>query len=71
MRSATRDEKAAGARSASLGLLADAAKNSCSMSLQGVPQGIQLRQISHFAKADPAYGKGGAERLGLASSGLA
>jgi catalase len=33
--------------------------------MQGVPQEIQLRQIGHFAKADPAYGRGVAERLGL------
>src|SRR6266404_5842502 len=29
----------------------------------GVPETIQLRQIDHFAKADPAYGRGVAERL--------
>ena len=34
--------------------------------MQGVPQAIQLRQIGHFSKADPAYGNGVAERLGLA-----
>jgi len=33
--------------------------------MQGVPEAIQLRQIGHFAKADPAYGAGVAERLGL------
>jgi catalase len=33
--------------------------------MQGVPEQIQLRQIAHFAKADPAYGAGVAERLGL------
>ncbi len=33
----------------------------------GVPETIQLRQIDHFAKADPAYGRGVAERLGLTS----
>ena len=33
--------------------------------MQGVPEHIQLRQIAHFAKADPAYGTGVAERLGL------
>jgi len=33
--------------------------------MQGVPEMIQLRQIGHFAKADPAYGRGVAERLGL------
>jgi len=34
--------------------------------MQGVPEMIQLRQIGHFAKADPNYGRGVAERLGLA-----
>ncbi|MGH7031084.1 MAG: catalase [Stellaceae bacterium] len=34
--------------------------------MQGVPEAIQRRQIAHFAKADPAYGQGVAERLGLA-----
>lgn len=32
---------------------------------RSVPQNIQLRQIGHFSKADPAYGRGVAERLGL------
>ena len=35
--------------------------------MQGVPDAIQRRQIAHFAKADPAYGQGVAERLGLAA----
>jgi len=35
--------------------------------MAGVPEFIQLRQIGHFLKADPAYGKGVAERLGLAA----
>jgi len=34
--------------------------------MQGVPDDIQRRQIAHFAKADPAYGKGVADGLGLA-----
>jgi catalase len=34
--------------------------------MTGVPEFIQLRQIGHFLKADPAYGKGVAARLGLA-----
>jgi catalase len=34
--------------------------------LTGVPETIQLRQIGHFLKADPAYGDGVARRLGLA-----
>jgi catalase len=33
----------------------------------GVPEFILLRQIGHFLKADPAYGRGVAERLGLAA----
>ena len=33
--------------------------------MQGVPDAIQLRQIAHFTKADSAYGRGVAERLGL------
>jgi len=33
--------------------------------MQGVPDFIQQRQIGHFAKADPAYGAGVAQRLGL------
>jgi catalase len=35
--------------------------------MRGVPEAIQLRQIGHFAIADPAYGQGVAERLGLTS----
>lgn len=34
-------------------------------SMGGVPEFILLRQIGHFMKADPAYGCGVAERLGL------
>jgi len=34
--------------------------------MTGVPEAIQLRQIGHFLKADPAYGHGVAARLGLA-----
>ena len=33
--------------------------------MASVPEDIQRRQIGHFAKADPAYGKGVAERLKL------
>ena len=33
--------------------------------MRGVPEPIQLRQIGHFLKADRAYGRGVAERLGL------
>ena len=36
-------------------------------SMGGVPEFILLRQIGHFLKADPAYGRGVAERLGLAT----
>ncbi len=36
-------------------------------SMGGVPEFILLRQIGHFLKADPAYGRGVAERLGLAA----
>ena len=39
--------------------------------MQGVPDGIQRRQIGHFAKADPAYGAGVAQRLGLATTEVA
>jgi catalase len=34
--------------------------------MRSVPEAIQRRQIAHFANADPAYGAGVAERLGLA-----
>ena len=33
--------------------------------MQGVPEAIIRRQLGHFAKADPAYAKGVADRLGL------
>jgi catalase len=33
--------------------------------MRGVPERIQRLQISHFTKADPAYGRGVAEGLGL------
>jgi catalase len=36
-------------------------------SMTCVPEFILLRQIDHFLKADPAYGRGVAERLGLAA----
>jgi catalase len=39
--------------------------------MRPVPQAIQRRQITHFAKADPAYGAGVAERLGLAVAAAA
>jgi catalase len=31
--------------------------------MKGVPEAIQLRQIAHFTKADPAYSRGVAERF--------
>jgi catalase len=34
-------------------------------SMKTVPKAIQERQIGHFLKADPAYGRGVAEGLGL------
>ena len=37
---------------------------------EGVPVEIIKRQVAHFYKADPAYGKGVAARLGLSVSGL-
>lgn len=36
--------------------------------MQGVPTYIQERQIAHFYKADPAYGAGIAQGLGLATA---
>jgi len=36
--------------------------------LRGVPRAIQLRQIAHFAKADPAYGEAVAEGLGITAA---
>ena len=33
--------------------------------MKSVPQRIQELQIQHFYKADPAYGRGVAEGLGL------
>ena len=33
--------------------------------MQSVPEAIQRRQIEHFTKADPRYGEGVAQRLGL------
>lgn len=33
--------------------------------MQGVPERIQVRQLVHFYKADPAYGRGVADKLGL------
>ncbi len=38
--------------------------------MQGVPEFIQIRQIGHFTKADPAYGAGVAARLGIDTSKL-
>ena len=33
--------------------------------MEGVPSEIVQRQIGHFGKADPAYGQGVADRLGV------
>ncbi|WP_414527059.1 catalase [Nodularia chucula] len=41
--------------------------NNIAASLKNVPKFIIERQLGHFAKADPAYGKGVAEALGLSS----
>ena len=38
--------------------------------MQGVPMEIVKRQIAHFYKCDPAYGRGVAARMGLAASDL-
>jgi catalase len=40
-------------------------KNQDAAAMQGVLEEIQLRQTGHFTKADPAYGRSVAERLGL------
>jgi catalase len=40
-------------------------------SMAGVPVEIVIRQIGHFAKADPAYGAGVARRCGLGAADLA
>lgn len=37
--------------------------------MAGVPEAIQRRQIRHFFRADPAYGAGVAQRLGLSLEG--
>ncbi|GAA5526454.1 catalase [Herpetosiphon gulosus] len=44
--------------------------NNIAAAMQGVPEFIQLRQIGHFLKADPAYGRGVAAALGLDISSL-
>lgn len=36
--------------------------------MQGVPVEIVKRQVAHFYKADPAYGRGVAKRMGLSDS---
>ena len=33
--------------------------------MRGIPEHIIKLQISHFTKADPAYGRGVAEALGM------
>lgn len=39
-------------------------------SMAGVPQEIQMRQICHFFRADPAYGAGVAKALGISLEGF-
>jgi len=39
--------------------------NTQAETMQGVPERIQARQLVHFNKADPAYGRGVAKKLGL------
>jgi catalase len=34
--------------------------------MENVPREIQVRQIRHFLRADPAYGRSAAEGLGIA-----
>jgi catalase len=50
-------------------LMDDAARarlvNNIVGAMQGVPHDIQVRQIGHFYKADPAYGEGVAQGLGI------
>lgn len=43
----------------------DALMTSIAGAMATVPEEIQRRQIGHFTKADPAYGAGVAQRLGL------
>ena len=40
-------------------------------SIGGAPREIQLRHIGHCLKADPAYGKGVADALGIALQDVA
>ena len=39
--------------------------------MEGVPEFIMRRQIEHFSKADPAYGRGVAQKLGLGDVSVA
>ncbi len=39
-------------------------------SMKSVPREIQEKQVRHFYKADPAYGQGVAEGLGLPASAI-
>ncbi len=39
--------------------------------MAGVPEAIIQRQLAHFAKADPAYGRGVAQRVGVALANAA
>lgn len=38
--------------------------------MRGVPREIQMRQLRHFHKADPAYGEGVARALGIDAAAL-
>ncbi len=39
--------------------------------MDSVPREIQVRQVRHFAKADPAYGEGVARGLGISPAEIA
>jgi catalase len=39
--------------------------------MQGVPRDIQVRQLGHFMKADPAYGEGIASGLEIDPADIA
>jgi catalase len=39
--------------------------NNLAEAMQGVPERIIVRQLVHFYKADPDYGRGAAKKLGI------
>jgi len=39
--------------------------NNIHAAMYDVPERIQMRQLAHFYNADPAYGKGVADKLGI------